>query len=87
MKSDTPRLLSVLRAGMGFPKTPAPDVRVEGESAGVPPAMAEVDLTPDVIGIPLGDLYGRDEKIREEKACISSWRRHGGLCTCAAKSW
>ena len=54
MESDTPRLLSVSRAAMGLPKTPAPDVRIEDESAGVPPAMAEVDLPPDVIGVPPG---------------------------------
>jgi hypothetical protein len=54
MKSDTTRLLSVSRAAMGLSKTPAPDVRIEGESAGVPPAMAEDDLPPDVIGVPPG---------------------------------
>jgi integrase len=54
MKSDTSRLLSVSRAAMGLSKTPAPDVRIECESAGVPPAMAEDDLPPDVIGVPPG---------------------------------
>ena len=36
---------------MGLPKTPAPDVRIEDESAGLPPVMAEDDLPPDVIGV------------------------------------
>ncbi len=54
MKSDTTRLLSVSRAAMGVSKTPAPDVRIEGESAGVPPVMADDDLPPDIIGVPLG---------------------------------
>ena len=54
MKSDTPRLLSVSRAAMGLPKTPAPDVRIEDESAGVPLAMAKDDIPPDVIGVPPG---------------------------------
>ncbi len=52
MKSETSRLLSVSRAAMGLPKTPAPDVRIEDESAGVPPEMAEDDLPPDAIGVP-----------------------------------
>ncbi len=54
MKSDTTRLLSVSRAAMGLSKTPAPDVRIEGEFAGVPHAMAEDDIPPDVIGVPPG---------------------------------
>jgi integrase len=54
MKSDSARLLSVSRAAMGSTKTPAPDVRIEDESAGVPPEMAEVDLPPEVIGVPPG---------------------------------
>ncbi len=54
MKSGTPRLLSVSRATMDLPTTPAPDVRIEDESAGVPPVMAEDDLPPDVIGVPPG---------------------------------
>ena len=37
IKTDTPRLLSVSLAAMGPPKTPAPDVRIELESVGVPP--------------------------------------------------
>jgi len=51
MKSDTSRLLSESRAAMGFPKTPAPDVRIEDESVGVPQVMAEDDLPLDVIGV------------------------------------
>jgi len=54
MKSDTPRLLSVARAAIGIPKTPAPDVRIEDESAGAPPELAEDDLPPDMIGVPPG---------------------------------
>jgi integrase len=54
MKSDTTRLLSVSRAAMGSTKTPAPDVRIEDESAGVPPEVAEDDLPPVVIGVPPG---------------------------------
>ncbi len=54
MKRGTPRLLSVSRAAMGLPKTPAPVVRIEEESAGVPPVMAEDDLPPDTIGVPPG---------------------------------
>ncbi len=53
MKSDTEHLLSVSRAAMG-PSTPAPDVRIENESAGPPPGMAEVELNPDVVGVPAG---------------------------------
>jgi hypothetical protein len=41
MKSDTTWLLSVSRVAMGLPKNPAPDVRIECESAGAPPEMAE----------------------------------------------
>ena len=41
MKTDTPRLLSVSRATMGPPKTPAPDVRIEFESIDAPPEMAD----------------------------------------------
>ncbi len=46
MKTDTPRLLSVSRAAMGPPRTPAPDVRIECESGGTPPEMAEDDNLP-----------------------------------------
>ena len=54
MKSDTARLLSVSRAAMGPPKTPASDVRIECESAGAPPEMAEEEQAPDVVGMPSG---------------------------------
>ena len=37
---------------MGPPKTPAPDVRIECESAGAPPKMAEEELLPDVVLAP-----------------------------------
>ncbi len=52
MKSDTEHLLSVSRAAMGLPKTPAPTVRIKFESAGAPPEMAEEGLPPDVVGVP-----------------------------------
>ncbi len=55
MKSDTEHLLSVSRAAMG-PTTRAPDVRIENKSAGPPPGMAKVELTPDVVGLPAGAL-------------------------------
>ena len=54
MKTDTPRLLSMSRAAMGPPKTPAPDVRIEGESASAPPEMAEVEQPPVVVGVTTG---------------------------------
>ena len=54
MKSDTTRLLSVSRAAMGRPKTPAPDVRIGCESEGTPPEMAEEEQPPDVVGVPAG---------------------------------
>ena len=41
MKTDTPRVMSVSRSAMGPPKTTAPDVRIECESAGAPPEMAD----------------------------------------------
>ncbi len=41
MKSDPDKLLSVSRASMGLPVNPAPAVRIEGVSAGVPPHQAE----------------------------------------------
>ncbi len=52
MKTNTPRLLSVSRAAIGLPKTPAPDVRIEFESAGAPPEMAEDEQPPVVVGVP-----------------------------------
>jgi hypothetical protein len=48
MKSDTTRLLSVSRAAMGPPKTPAPDEQIEG----APPEMAEEEQAIDVVGVP-----------------------------------
>ena len=54
MKTDTPRLLSVSRAAMSLPKTTAPDVRIESESAGAPPEMAEDEQPPAVVGVPAG---------------------------------
>jgi hypothetical protein len=54
MKTDTPRLLSVSRAAMGTPMTPAPDVRIEFESASAPLEMAEDDQPPVVVGVPTG---------------------------------
>ncbi len=52
MKSDTEHLLSVSRAAMSLPKTPAPTVRIEFEAAGAPSEMAEEWLPPDVVGVP-----------------------------------
>ena len=54
LKSDTPRLLSVSRAAMRPPGTTAPVVRIEEESAGVPPEAAVDDLPPVVVGVPSG---------------------------------
>ena len=52
MKSDTTRLLSVSRATMGPPKTPALVVRIEGESTIATSEMAEEEQPPDVVGVP-----------------------------------
>ncbi len=54
MKTDTPRMLSVSRAAMGSPMTLAPDVRIEFESEGAPPEMAENEQPPVVVGVPTG---------------------------------
>jgi len=54
MKTDTPRPLSVSRAAMGTPMTPAPDVRIEFESAGAPPEMVEDEKLSIVVGVPTG---------------------------------
>ena len=54
MKSDTPRFLSMSRAAICLPKTPARVMWIDDESAGVSSAMAEDDLPPDVIGVPPG---------------------------------
>jgi hypothetical protein len=50
MKSDTEYLTSVSRAAMGLPNTPVPVVRIENESAGAPPEMAEEGQPPDIVG-------------------------------------
>ncbi len=52
MKTETPRLVSVSRATMDTPMTPAPDVRIEFESAGAPSEMAEDEQPPVVVGVP-----------------------------------
>ncbi len=54
MKVDTTRLLLVSLATMGPPKTPAPVERIESESAGAPPVVAEGEQPPDVVGVPPG---------------------------------
>ena len=54
MKSDPEHLLSVSRAIMGLPKGPAPYVRIECESAVVPPIHANDDGPPEVDGVPTG---------------------------------
>ncbi len=56
MKSDTENLLSVWRAAVGLPRTPALIVWIEFESAGAPPEMAEEGLPPDVVGVPDGSF-------------------------------
>ncbi len=52
MKSDVTHLLSVSRATMRLPKDPAPDVRIECDSAINPPLHAEGDSPPEVVGVP-----------------------------------
>ncbi len=52
IKSSTKKLISVSQAAMGTSMTPAPDVRIEVESADAPPEMAENEQPPVVIGIP-----------------------------------
>ena len=54
MKSDPTRLLSVSRAAMGLPKDVTPGEWILGESAGVPPGMAEEGLPPAVAEVPDG---------------------------------
>ncbi len=54
MKIGMSRLLSVSRAAMGLQKTPAPVVRIEFESAGAPPELAENKQLSDVVGVPPG---------------------------------
>jgi hypothetical protein len=50
---------------MGPPKTPAPDVRIECESAIAPPEIAEEGQPPNVVGVPSRALLGREMKRRE----------------------
>ena len=52
VKSDTEHFLSVSRAAMGLPKTPAPVVRSEDESAGASPEMVEEGKPLGVVGVP-----------------------------------
>ncbi len=54
MKSDPTHLLSVSRAAMSLPKGPAPDERIECDSASCPPQQAEDDSPPKVVGVPEG---------------------------------
>ena len=54
MKSDKELLISVPRAAMGFPKTSTPVLRIEGESAGAPPEMADAEQIPVVAGVSYG---------------------------------
>ncbi len=54
MKSDTARLLSVSLAAMSLPNTSAPDMRIECESAGASPEMAEEEQPPDLVGVLAG---------------------------------
>ncbi len=56
MKSGTSRLMSVSQAAMATSMTPAPDVRIEVESADAPLEMAEGEQPPGVVGIPTGAL-------------------------------
>ena len=51
IKSDTKHLLSVSRATMSLPKGPAPDMRIECDSAIIPPLPAEDYSPPDVFGV------------------------------------
>jgi hypothetical protein len=73
MKTDTPRLLPLLRDAMGPPKTPAPDVRIECESGdGGGRAAPRRGRCTD------GSVCLFVER-REEKSSISSGWLHGGL--------
>ena len=51
MKSDPTHLLSVSRAPMSLPKGPAPDVRLECDSATNPPLQADDVSSHDVVGV------------------------------------
>ena len=54
MKSDPAHLLSVSRAAMSLPRGPAPDVRIECDTASVPPQQVDEDSPPEVVGVPEG---------------------------------
>jgi len=65
-KTDTPRLLSVSRATMGPPKTPAPDVRIEFESVGASPEIWRRTSNPPSLSVYRRVLLlGLEEKGRE----------------------
>jgi hypothetical protein len=69
MKSDITRLLSVSREAMGVLRwpweTPAPDARIECESAGAPPEMAERINLPTWSGYLRMHVRGRERKRKE----------------------
>ena len=52
MNSSPDHLLSASRAIMGLLKGPAPNVRIEYESAVIPPLRADNDILPEVDGVP-----------------------------------
>jgi len=60
MKTDTSRLLSVSRAAMGPPKTPALDMRIECEPAGAPPEITEDEQSIVVVGVPMSTFLGHE---------------------------
>ncbi len=64
MKSDPKHVLSMSRATLGLPMSPAPAVRIEGVSAGVPPHRAE--------GV-------RDVRIEGESAGVPQRTAEGGI--------
>ncbi len=57
MKSDQARLLSVSLAAMGLPNDLAPGERIVGESAGVPPDLAEEGISPPWSGYARWSVY------------------------------
>ena len=56
MKSDPTHLLAVSRATTSLPKIPAPDVRIECDSAIKPPLKMEDVSPPGVVGVPKGEF-------------------------------
>jgi hypothetical protein len=52
----------VSRAAMGLSKTTAPDVRIESESAGAPPEMAEDEQPPLWLEYQRERLLGREDE-------------------------